>query len=263
MKIDVLISTMNQTNVTLLIKKMNVNNCTIINQITKEKLSLVNKSNKQYKIYSFKEKGLSKSRNKAIKYSDGNICVIADDDMYYENDYIQTIKTAYKKYPDADLIAFVVPYETKQGKQILKEGKVNFLQSQKIQSVQLTFKKESIIRNHITFDEEFGAGAKYYCGEENIFMCDCMKKGLKLYFVPQKIATLSDEENSSWFKGYDIKYFKTKGAVYNRMSSLLCFPLILQFAVRKKKLYENQFSLFEIIKIMLSGAREYRSGKKK
>ena len=53
------------------------------------------KNNHKIKFISCDEKGLSKSRNKAINNATGDICIIADDDVTYSDDYIEKIRQAY------------------------------------------------------------------------------------------------------------------------------------------------------------------------
>lgn len=89
-------------------------------------------------------------------------------------------------------------------------------------------------------------------------MNDCFKKGLKLYFFPKKIAILRDTNESTWFNGYNKKYFISKGAIYRRMSKRLFSILILQFAIRKYFLYKNSVNIIKAIKYMFEGAEQYR-----
>ena len=264
MKIDVLISTMNQNDEKKLMKNINVKeNYIVINQITdEENAKLIQKSEKNSKIFSYKGKGLSKSRNQAIEMSDADICVISDDDMYYTSDYAEIITKAYNKYKNADIIAFVVANEDKEKeKKVQKEGKVGFIKSMKISSVQITFKRNSIVKNNIKFMEDFGAGAKYYFGEENIFLTECLRRGLKIYYVPEKIATLRKSE-STWFKGHTRKNYNISGAVYYNMSKIFYPILIIQFVLRKKWLYGKYLKPIQVFKYMFEGVKKYKNEEK-
>ena len=255
MTIQVLVSTMNQTNINGLVKDMHVYNCVVINQITEKIKTPRNHDSKGRKYLSFKEKGLSKSRNRAIKYSNADICVIADDDMYYEHDYEKIIKDAYLRIKDADIIAFYIDDEnTKTKKKMQKAGRVKLLKTMKLSSVQLTFRRNSIINKNIEFNEGFGSGTKKYMGEENIFLTDCLKKNLRVYYVPTCIATLNSGSVSTWFNGYNNKYLRVKGAVFYRMSSYLFPLLILQFAIRKRELFNKKISTLRLVNLMFEGA---------
>jgi glycosyltransferase involved in cell wall biosynthesis len=207
---------------------------------------------------SVKDRGLSKSRNLAIDNSESDICVIADDDLKYQDGYKNIILNAYEKYSDADIIAFDVP-STNQMRPTssLKEGKVDFLHSMKIASFQITFKRMSIVDNNIRFNELFGAGAKYTCGEENILLVEAIKKGLKIYFVNKNIAIV-DHNESTWFNGFDERLFRTKGAMFYEMNKKLAHVLILQFAIRKYRLYKKKINIFEAYRYMKSGLIEHK-----
>lgn len=264
MKIDTLISTMNQTDIEGLLRSMNVENeYVVINQITDDKITTIPQINRDKDVcYSYRGKGLSKSRNEAISKSKADVCIVADDDMYYEKDYKKIIENAYNKYTNADIIAFVVKYEEKdKEKKVMKEGKVDFIRSMKISSVQITFKRDSIKKNNIKFREEFGAGAKYYFGEENIFLTECLRKGLKIYYVPEKIATLRKSE-STWFKGHTRENYNVSGAVYYNMSKIFYPVLIIQFVLRKKWLYGQYLKPRQVMKYMFEGVKKYKNGKK-
>lgn len=256
MNIEVLVSTMNLIEHKKIIKKMNIKESVVINQAEKKILEDI--SNGKNRLYSYNEKGLSKSRNRAIENSKADICIIADDDIRYEDNYEKIVEKGYKKYPDADVIAFYVDnFDEKRKRPRRKEGKINLLKSMQIQSVQVTFKRESIRDKNIKFNERFGAGAELYMGEENIFLAQCLKKGLKIYYIPKTIATIQDN-NSTWFKGHNEYNFNVKGAVYYEISKILYPILILQFALRKRWLYANEVKTLKAIKYMFEGVKKYK-----
>ena len=257
METEVLVSTMNLKSQQELVKKLNVKKNVIINQtsdINNVKDVIYGKN----RLYSYNERGLSKSRNKAIMNSNADICIIADDDLKYESDYEEKIKNGYKKYKDAGIIAFYVDnVDKKFEKKKRKEGKINLISSMKIQSVQITFKRKSIIDKKIKFNELFGTGTELYSGEENIFLADCIRNNLKIYYIPEKIATIQDN-SSTWRKGYDKQYFYTKGATFYAISNIWYYVFILQFVIRKRNMYANEINLMKAFRYMIEGAREYK-----
>lgn len=261
MSLQVLLSIMNEENPQKYLKEMNIKgNYVIINQITDNKIKKTNMDEGLKKIISICDRGLSKSRNLAIKNSTANIGLISDDDLYYVDDYEKIIGKAYEKYPEAAIIAFVVEYEDKKNnKKVYKGGRVKFIRTLKISSVQLTLNLEKIKKENIYFDENFGSGSSYFMGEENIFLYDCLKKRMKIYYVPQKIGTLRMNNNSKWFKGYNEEYLKVKGAMFYRMSKILYPILIFQFALRKReKFKENNINVIQRITFMFNGVRAYK-----
>lgn len=259
MKFQFLISTMNNSinNIVKMTKESNTYGFALVINQASEDLEFFEDEN--IKVYSYNEKGLSKSRNRAIENSDADICLICDDDIIYHKNIGKKILNAFEANPNYDLIAFYVNrskdfHQKKQG----DIHQINFLQSMAIMSVQIAFKRESVIKKKIKFDEKFGAGSdKYICGEENIFLTDCLRNGLKILYVPIEIAKLT-ETDSTWFTGYNELYFKSKGAVFYRMSKIMYIPLIVLFAFLKRKMYSNEATICQAMKYMKCGCKEYK-----
>jgi glycosyltransferase involved in cell wall biosynthesis len=210
------------------------------------------------RMISINDRGLSKSRNLAIENSNAGVCVIADDDLIYKDNYVEIISNAYNKYPEADIIAFNVPSTNpERPTSVLRNDNVNFITSMKLASFQLTVKRNSIVENQISFKTLFGAGARYTCGEENILLIECLKKGLTIKFVNEEIAIV-DHMESTWYQGFNEKMFITKGAMFYEMSPSLSYLLITQFAVRKWKLYKKDVSFLDAFKFMIKGINDYK-----
>lgn len=259
----VLVSTMNQPDNATLQKEMNIGGrYTVINQVTKVNDVPVDINSQSRKFLSFKERGLSRSRNRAVENSTAEICVVADDDMYYVDGYQEIISEAYKKYPDADIIAFHVDNEDKvKQKKVMKEGRIGFIKSMRIASWQITFKRSSLLKKGIIFDEKFGTGTEDYMGEENILLFDCLKSKSKIYYVPTKIATLKKDTESTWFNGYDEKYFIVSGKKFHRMSAWCSYLMAVQFALRKRSRYKGGFGTFKALSYLFQGIRDDKKRK--
>lgn len=205
-----------------------------------------------------KQRGLSRSRNMAIEMADADICILCDNDVEYLPDYENRIMDGFGRHPDADLIVFYIERKEKPKPNYPKTKRMGYLSVLKIFSPEVAFRRESVKK--IAFDERFGAGSgRYIMGEENIYLYDCLKKGLKIYYEPIKIAKLR-EESSTWFKGYDDTFFISRGAGYCAMSRPWSFILILQFALRKRYLYRDNMSVFHALSSMFKGRREYLRG---
>lgn len=201
-----------------------------------------------------KERGLSKSRNMAIKNATGPVCILCDNDVEYVPDYDRIIDDAFDAYPDADVIVFFIERRERHSPVFKKPKRMGYLSVMKIFSPEIAFRKKSI--EGIGFNEDFGAGAKYFMGEENLFLYECLKRGLKVLYVPERIAQVRENE-STWFKGYTAEFFISRGANYAAMSRPFSLLLILQFAIRKRGLYRSETGTVSAIKHMLDGRREY------
>jgi glycosyltransferase involved in cell wall biosynthesis len=259
MKVEVLVATMHQKDHSL-VEKMNIQtDAVIINQCDREDHEEFEHNGKRIKFISNKERGLSRSRNLAIKSASGDICIIADDDIVYQDGYEEMVKKAYQELPEADLIVFDIAYENepekswKFGKDKIQMGLRRALQ---VNSVRITYKLNSIKDKDIKFNTLFGAGSIYNHGEENIFIKECIRKGLKIYYFPITIASIRFRE-STWFKGYDEKYFFDIGAIYYELFK----SLYLLFGIRLLLRFRNQLkdtTILNSIKSIIAGKKEYK-----
>lgn len=246
MKIELLLSCMHQFDFSI-VEKSNIKSDTlIINQCDKD--SIIKRSNFYNNEVSFEalmintiQKGLSKSRNMAISHAQGDICIIADDDESFVENYYDIIKNAYNENPSADLIAFSV---VREGKSYPKKSfQINYLHALRISSVQITFRRESIINKSINFDETMGAGSGNGGGEENKFLFDCIRKGLQIYYCPKVIAIVNSS-NSVWYEGFNEKYFLDKGWAFKKiMGGFLGFLNIIRFVIMKYPFYKKEIGL--------------------
>jgi len=259
MNLEVLVSTMNRNSLEL-IEKMNIkSDCLIINQSNDFTQNLENHTVKKIRMLSYQERGLSKSRNRALEESIGDICLIADDDVVYREDYVEKIVDSHKEYSDYDIIVFSVPTtNTERSKKYYsKRKRMGYIRSLKVASFEISFKKKSVIENNVRFNESFGAGSgKVAMGEENIFLYECLRKGLKILYLPIVIGVVTHEE-STWFKGYTEKYFRDLGACYAAMSHKFSYVLAFQFAVRKRRLYNKSVSFFIAMSNMVIGIKTF------
>jgi hypothetical protein len=138
----------------------------------------------------------------------------------------------------------------------LKKKKLNKILIHKIASVETTMRLNSI--KNIKFNELFGAGSKYFqCGEENIFLKDCIHKKRHIRYIPMKIASLLENRPSTWFTGFNKKRFIDQGAIYYELSHFLCILFILRFAVLKHSSYKKNMNIVHAIYYMLCGVIEY------
>ena len=257
LKIESLISIMNLKDVKEVenfIKNANITeNVLFINQVKEEK-DVFNYEDVHKRIYSFAEKGVSKSRNLALKYANCSIGILGDDDIKYEKDYKKLILDAYQKNKKADVIIFYVESKNKNRPlKKIRKGKLFWPDIMKAVSSEITFKLEKIREKDIRFNENFGPGGTFSKGEDTIFLHDCYKKKLKIYSVPIKIGSVENKK-STWFRGYDEKFFYDQGAIFKQIQPKFYKILILQFIIRKKSLYKNRFTMKEIYNFIINGA---------
>lgn len=262
----VLLSCMYQTN-TKIIERANIQtDVVVINQCDENSITnftFYNKKNRKCKatFINTKDRGLSRSRNMAIaNVSTNTICLLCDDDEILENDYESKILEGYKKYPDADVIAYSINWNKFQKKCSTETYRLDFRKILKVCSTQITFKSQSIIDNKISFDEKLGSGTGNGGGEENKFMLDCRRAKLNMYYYPNVIASIMLGE-STWFKGFSDDYFINYGWSARRIygNFFLSLFVILYYAISKYKLYKDSSSLSNALFKMMVGFFQSRN----
>lgn len=159
----------------------------IINQTSKACI-LVSDDPKIRVINSY-EKGLSKSRNLAIENAIEDICLFADDDVIYVENFEKNILESYANIANADFISFKTltttdrAYSNYPNEQSTLNGFIKY-----VLSIEMTFRRSSIQNSKIRFNEQFGLGATFEDSENYLFLKDLIEKKLKLFFVPEYIV---------------------------------------------------------------------------
>lgn len=261
LNLQLLISTMNLTDIPALCTRMNVDSdVLIINQADCVKYESLDYCGHKVECYTFAERGLSRSRNNALLRYTGDILCIADDDMEYSDTYREDIIEEFKSHPEADAIVFNVSTvnDVRSGKYIKKFSKVSKRESREYGSVHIAIRKAALIGKNVYFNTLFGSGATFSCGEDTLFLKELIEKGLKLYKSPIEIAKV-DMSESTWFTGYNEKYFKDKGALiaaaYPYISTIL---VIIQSVRNSKRCLGDYKHIGMLISYYMSGVKSYR-----
>lgn len=239
MKLEVLISCMHQKDSSIIIKSNIQSDVLIINQCDEEKKEeFIFQNNKgencKCRMIHTKERGLSKSRNMAVRNAIGDICLICDDDEVLESDYVENITTAFEKNENKDIIAFRLNHPTR--KYSMRPYNIGLLRSAQVGSWQIAFRRLKIY-NNVCFCEKMGSGTGNGGGEENKFLVDCIRKGLKIMYVPNLIATVAQTQ-SMWFHGYTEKYWIDRGWVAKMIYGYILGYIYIWFTLvfRSKKI---------------------------
>ena len=209
MELEILLSCMHQEDTSIIEKSRITGNVLIINQTDEEKEVSGKTEHGTARMICTRERGLSRSRNMALRHAKGDICLLCDDDEVFLPGYEKTILKAFERYPEADVIAFNLTNRKPRLRQ--KPQRIRYLSSLRLSSCYLAFRRKTIQNNNLLFDERMGAGSGNGSGEENKFLLDCLKRRLLIYYVPANIAALEDN-GSTWFFGFDEAFFYQRGA---------------------------------------------------
>ena len=256
MEMEILLSTMNQQDDGI-IKKMGIHSdAIVINQCDHNDLSEFAEEDNGVKMFSFAERGIGLSRNTAFMRATKDVCLFADDDIIYNEEYETNVVREFMEHPDADVIIFnlINSFGSPEENQIKKFHKVHRYNCLRYGTPQIAVRRERVWNKNIWFSLLFGGGAKYSCGEDSLFLWNCIQKHLHVYATPTILGSKIQQE-STWFHGYTEKYFVDKGCIYYSLSKSLFFLLCIQFVIRKRKLYHQYFSAFQVCRFMFQGAK--------
>lgn len=251
MKLNVLMSTMDN-NYNFFIRKNIFSKCIIVNQNNLDKKETLED---HIELFNSKSKGLSSSRNIAISNMSGDIGLIADNDVVYIDGYQEIILNAFKKYSEYDIITFQVktPEGTLFNNYPDKISKHNLLTIMKVCSIEIAFKKESLNKIKLRFDENFGLGSTFPTGEEAIFLSEALKKNLKILYLPIPIVIHPKESSGS---NYTEKLIMSKGAMLYRIFGKKGYIVAIIFTLKKYKC--SQFNFIHFYNLMIKGIKKYK-----
>lgn len=212
-----------------------------------------------FKVFTSTSKGLSANRNHALGKATAPLLLISDDDVEYTKDNLLTIIKAFERNPDADILTF--KYDTKNCHKTYPERSISLTTPPKgyfISSIEIAFRRDSI-QGNIWFNENFGIGAVFPSGEEEVFIKDCMAKGLTGRFIPQTIARHDGDTTTQRIAKLPILP-QTKGAVFLHTHPADWMPRMVVHSIRETRLWINGKGLspFEYIRNWLIGTTKAR-----
>ncbi|WP_138429433.1 glycosyltransferase family A protein [Fodinibius saliphilus] len=150
-------------------------------------------------------RGVTKSRNNAIRLADGEIGLFADDDVTYKESYFDRLEKRFKENPNLDVALFKI--KTGRGEPEYKNYPnkvVQYTNAPSVGTVEMAFRIKKIRDKGICFDERFGAGQELLIGaDESIFVQDCIDAGLKVKFFPEYIVGHPFESSVKTIPKYD------------------------------------------------------------
>lgn len=245
MTIDILISTIssNISNVPFVLLKQRedvsyIISIQVINNVAYE-IPDVLKQRKDVSIFFCKEKGLSMNRNNCIKHATSDICIIADDDVKYKNSYIDKIKNEFIK--DSSLDILIGKIKTNIGEKEYKNykqkvQKITFLNFKNISSIEIGFRRRSIINSDLVFDKNFGLGSTKFSkgGEESIFIRDAILKKMKIFYYPFYIVN-HPYESSGKTTDFNQQYMVFLGGYSRRVSGVFGYLLFVYFLYKHRR----------------------------
>lgn len=257
MKLQVLVATMRQKDFSLF-KKMNIQcDAVFANQDFTNRFERQEIKGSKAVMRTTDTRGVGKNRNIALLDADADILLFSDDDMKYYDGYCEEVLREFHLKPDADAIVFSVEY-TKNGQvfetQKNENKRLHIYNALKYGTFAIAVKRESILKYNLHFSELFGGGCVYGSGEDSLFILDLLRNGGKMYSSHVIIAQ-NAKDSSTWFHGYNKKYFYDKGALFHCGFPRLKHLVKWYMAFRCRKISEISFG--EMLKQMNRGIKGF------
>lgn len=259
MKIQHLISAV-KADPSELINKMNIaTDAVLINQCGVESSEEIDCDFGKVRVYSYNEKGVGLSRNRAIEHADGDIMLFSDEDIVYTDGYVDIILHEFEIHPEADALFFNVKVCDERRTYYNEDySKCHLWNAGRYPAYSIAIRRSSFEGKDIRFSTLFGGGAKYSCGEDSIFIKDCLKGGLNMY---RTTALIGEEipRPSTWFKGYNEKFFFDRGVMYHFLYGSLAKAMGFRFIYTKKGEMCRDIPAKKAFKLLKDGIKEGKS----
>lgn len=256
MTLQLLVAAVDQSPVTLADMMQIDSDAIIVSQGRAAEYQKIEYKGHSLEYYAMEEKGVGLNRNTALMHATAEYILFADEDIVYHQDYAKTVLECFQKHPEADMLLFNV--KAMAGRETYHNedyGKVSRMNYGRYPTYSFAVKRELVINHNITFSLLFGGGAKYSNGEDSLFLRDCLKAGLSVYRVPEEIG-FERERESTWFKGYNEKFFFDRGVLYRHLYGNLAKPLAMRFLLAHGKEMCVDIPRKKAYEIMKKGIRE-------
>ena len=186
------------------------------------------------KMISTETRGVGINRNFSLMYATADICLFADDDVVYNDDYKDVILAEFEAHPDADVFIFHFDTDSER-KQVkyLKTKKCGRFSRMPWGGIRIAFRLSSVKKANINFTTLFGGGCLFPSGEDSMWLAEAKRKGLTFYVSNKTIGRVKFDE-STWFTGYDEKFYFAKGAFYQAVHPKTFWLWMNYFVLRTK-----------------------------
>lgn len=256
-KLEVLCATMHQTDFSK-IKEMNLTTDVIFaNQADCYNFSELEFHGHYAKMITTTTRGVGNNRNIALLHASAEYCLLADDDVVYDDDMEKRVIAEFETHPDADVIFF--HFESDDSSRSLTKYKHTrkWLRFNNLPfgGIRIAFKLNAVRKANVWFSTLFGGGCIFPSGEDSLFLTELRRAGLVFYVSKETIGKVSFE-TSTWYTGVDQKYFYGKGAFYQAARPKTKYFWILYMALKFRK--NHALKLKEKIKWMRLGVKGYQ-----
>ena len=255
MKLQVLVAAMGQQDTTLA-EKMNIRcDAVIANQADRTEDITVPTAYGAVRMITTATRGVGLNRNVALAAADGDILLLADDDVTYADDMPQQVTQAFAEHPEADVLIFGMAmerdgavFETRQE----PFRRLRVWNAMKYGTYRIAVRRRAATDPPLRFHESFGGGCPFSAGEDSLFLKACFDHGLSVYAHPYVLGRCR-KDTSSWFVGYNEKYFYDKGVLVRHLFPRTAYLMAFYFGAYFKR--ETNIGLWKRLRLVYAGVR--------
>lgn len=252
-KLQHLISSLNQ-DVVEMCQKMNLEcGAVVVNQCEENREEEFEVNSHCVHVKHMNERGVGNSRNATMSMATAELVLFSDEDIRYETGYANRISKEFSKHPEADIILFNVRVDAdRRTYENTDFHKIDWHNYGRYPAYSICAKNEALKKCSVKFSTLFGGGAPYSNGEDSLFLHDCLKAGLKIYSSPVWIGE-EEKRPSTWFFGYNEKFFYDRGVLYPFLYGPLAVVFGLRFLLRNKGDMYGTISRFKAFVLLCKG----------
>ncbi|MDD2559155.1 MAG: glycosyltransferase [Bacteroidales bacterium] len=188
-------------------------------------------------------KGIAANRNNSIKAARGEIVWLLDDDVRFEQADLKRILDCYRSVPEVDVACFCI--RTPEGKPYRHYKEQAFRMKslddvRDVSSIEITFRLDSVRNKGLMFDERFGLGREWPCGEEFLFLAACLTAGLHIHYFPFPVVEHPCESTIKKLSQYSPVLLEKSGAVNAVIYGRKAFLRNLLSLIKARKAIKNE-----------------------
>lgn len=257
--LEVLVAAVQENDITLAEKMHLSTDAVICNQCQETGFHEFSRGGCRIRTYNSDARGVGRNRNEALMRAEGELVLFADEDIVYDDDYEDKIVRTFSAHPEADILMFnVSAVEERKTYENQRCRRVRWYNYGRYPTYSMCARLDSLRRANVWFSLLYGGGAPYSNGEDSLFLHDCLRKGLVMVSVPVSIGReqLREDGSSTWFTGYNEKFFYDRGVLYHDLYGHLQRPMALRFLLAHRKKLCKEYTVWEAYRLMVKGMHE-------
>ena len=259
MTLQVLVATMHQTDFQVA-ERMNLKcRAVLANQADRAEISRHDGAEGDWLMITTPTRGVGLNRNIALLAADADILLFGDDDVVYNEGMPQAVIEAFRQNPQADVMLF--------GMCMMKNGQITETRcsdirrlrvwnSMRFGTYRIAVRRKAILDHNITFHQSFGGGCAFSAGEDSLFLKACFDAGLKVYSHNYVLGNCA-KDTSTWFVGYNEKYFYDKGVLVRKLFPRSAYLMALYFGLHFKR--STSLTPLKRLRLVYAGVRGGRT----